>query len=182
MSKIYTKTGDKGKTSLFNGERVSKNSLRVNCYGTLDELNSIIGIAICYIPDDTDLKSDLTNLSKTLFTFATDLASPFNPPPKFEIHRINADDIAAIEKMIDEYTGKLPKMQSFILPGGSKGAAFLHQARTVSRRAERLMVELSETEDLGEFVPVYINRISDYLFTAARYCNFLLNIEDVAVK
>lgn len=179
MSKIYTKTGDKGKTSLFNGERTSKYSLRVSSYGTIDELAAIIGIATAFTPNGTPLKSDLQHLSTVLFTLTTDLASPFNPPPKFEIERINAKHISDIEALIDKYISILPEMKSFIIAGGSKGASFLHQARTVARRAERLIVELAETEDLGEFVPTYVNRLSDYLFVAARYCNFLEGVEDV---
>lgn len=180
MSKIYTKTGDKGLTSLFNGVRVSKNDLRVNCYGTVDELNSVIGIAICYVPLG-DFKNDLLNLSGELFRFGSDLASPYNPPPKFEINRINQCDIQLLENLIDKYTEEMPKLSAFILPGGSPASAFLHQARAISRRAERLIVELSTVEEIGEFVIQYINRISDYLFTAARYANFIQNIDDINV-
>lgn len=179
MAKIYTKTGDKGKTSLFNGERTSKYSLRVCSYGTIDELASIIGIATAFTPDGTPLKDDLAHLSSVLFRLTTDLASPFNPPPKFEIERINANHISEIEELIDKYTSILPVMKSFIIAGGGKGASFLHQARTVARRAERLIVELAETDELGEYVPTYVNRLSDYLFVAARYCNFLEGIDDI---
>lgn len=182
MSKIYTKTGDKGKTSLFNGVRTSKYSLRVSSYGTIDELASIIGIATCFVPDGSPLEADLKQLSNILFKLTTDLASPFDPPPAFEIERINQQHIYDIELLIDKYINILPKMNSFIIAGGSKGASFLHQARTVARRAERLIVELAEKEDLGEFAPTYVNRLSDYLFVAARYCNFLEGVEDIPAK
>ena len=176
--KIYTKTGDKGSTSLFNGARVSKNALRVNCYGTIDEMNSIVGLAITFSPEN-DLKSDLINLSLTLFNLGSDLATPLNPAPKFEPPRMTDEDIQKLEHLIDRYTELLPPLKSFILPGGSQTAAFLHQARTVCRRAERLMVELSASEQLSEFTMIFVNRLSDYLFTAARYSNYLQNIEDI---
>mgnify|MGYP000862247304 CR=1 FL=1 len=180
MGKIYTKTGDKGGTSLLNGERVKKNSLRVNCYGTIDELNTIIGVAINYIPEG-DLKIDLLDLSKLLFKYGSDLATPFNPSPKFVMERINENDVAHLEELIDKYTALMPKLKSFILPGGSAGASFLHQARAVSRRAERLIVELALNEEISEISLKFINRLSDYLFTAARYCNFKRNIKDVVI-
>ena len=176
--KIYTKTGDKGTTSLFNGDRVSKNALRVNCYGTIDEMNSVIGIAITFSPDN-DLKQDLTALSHTLFNLGSDLATPLNPPPKYNPPRMNEENIKFLEDLIDKYTEILPKLKSFILPGGTATASFLHQARTVCRRAERLMVELSTTEEIGESTMIFVNRLSDYLFTAARYANYLQNVEDI---
>lgn len=176
--KIYTKTGDKGSTSLFNGARVSKNALRVNCYGTIDEMNSIVGLAITFSPEN-DLKSDLIALSLTLFNLGSDLATPLIPTPKFEPPRMTEEDIQKLETLIDRYTELLPPLKSFILPGGSQTAAFLHQARTVCRRAERLMVELSASEQLSEFTMIFVNRLSDYLFTAARYSNYLQNIEDI---
>ncbi len=176
--KIYTKTGDKGATSLFNGDRVAKNSLRVNCYGTIDEMNSIIGLAITFSPD-TILKQDLIQLSLTLFNLGSDLATPLIPTPRFEPPRINPNNIATLEGLIDKYTAELPALKSFVLPGGTKTASFLHQARTVCRRAERLIVELSDKEDLGEYALVFVNRLSDYLFTAARYSNLLEEVEDI---
>ncbi len=179
--KIYTKTGDKGSTSLFNGERVSKNALRVNCYGTIDELNSIIGIAVSFC-NQQELCKDLSAISSTLFSLGSDLATPLCPEPKFKPARIDQAHIDNLEILIDNYTNSMPPLRSFILPGGSKCSAFLHNARTVCRRAERLIVELSSIEDLGQYVLIYVNRLSDYLFTASRYANFLSDIKDIEWK
>ncbi|MBX3043402.1 MAG: cob(I)yrinic acid a,c-diamide adenosyltransferase [Candidatus Kapabacteria bacterium] len=175
--KIYTKTGDDGTTGLFNGVRVSKYDIRVESYGTVDELNSIIGLARTFTAH-IEISDALKIISNTLFTLGSDLATPLNPPPKFEVTRLSPESIAYLENLIDEYTDKLPPLKSFILPGGSQSASFLHQARTVCRRAERLIVRLSELENIGPFVIIFINRLSDYLFTAARYENHLSGISD----
>jgi cob(I)alamin adenosyltransferase len=176
--KIYTKTGDDGTTGLFNGERTQKDNLRVETYGTIDELNTIIGIAITF-ETNAKLIEDLIIVQKTLFKAGTDFASPLNPPPKWEIKRIDELDFKWLESKIDEYTSELEPLKNFILPGGSKSAGFLHQARAVSRRAERQAVGLARTTDLGNHILIYINRLSDYLFTAARYANFTAGIADV---
>jgi cob(I)alamin adenosyltransferase len=175
--KIYTKTGDDGTTGLFNGARVAKYDLRVESYGTVDELNSIIGIARSFCKHE-DLSESLRKISNMLFNLGSDLASPYNPPPKFEVTRLDSESILYLENLIDEYTGKLPLLRNFILPGGTPSAAFLHQARTVCRRAERLVVRLSQEEVIGDTVVIFINRLSDYLFTAARYDNFLSGEKD----
>ena len=176
--KIYTKTGDKGSTGLFDGLRVSKSSLRVETYGTIDELNSIIGIVLAHDPCQR-IKQDLTKLSNILFRAGSDLATPLESKLKFEIKRIGNEDIKWLETLIDEYTAELPELRHFILPGGTKPAAFLHQARTVCRRAERLAVQLSEYENLGEYILIFLNRLSDYLFTAARFENYKAGISDI---
>jgi cob(I)alamin adenosyltransferase len=175
--KIYTKTGDDGTTGLFNGSRVSKNSLRVNTYGTVDELNSIIGLAIAFdMP--TEMLPTFKKISRTLFNLGSDFATPLLPTPKFSVPRISEENILDLERLIDQYDEKLTPLKSFILPGGSKSASFLHQARTVCRRAERLAVELSSHEDLGLYAVKFLNRLSDFLFTAARMANHLSNIPD----
>jgi cob(I)alamin adenosyltransferase len=175
--KIYTKTGDSGSTSLANGRRVKKNDLRVEVYGCVDELNTIIGIVLTEELDLT-LKEPLEKISNLLFNLGSDIASPVSEKQVFEINRISENEIIFLEKLIDDYTEKLPPLKNFILPGGTKAAAFLHQARTVCRRAERLAITLSEKEDLGEYIIKYLNRLSDFLFTAARFANFLAGIED----
>lgn len=176
--KIYTKTGDNGTTSLFNGQRVRKDNLRVDTYGTADELNSIIGLALSFdIPDQ--MIDDLRKISADLFILGSDLATPRNTQLSYSIKRIDNTQIEWLEKKIDEYSEILPPLKNFILPGGAKSAAFLHQARTVCRRLERLAVALSEIEDLGEFVIIYLNRLSDYLFVAARLANFYNKIDDI---
>jgi cob(I)alamin adenosyltransferase len=176
--KIYTKTGDDGSTSLFDGRRVSKSSLRVETYGTVDELNSIIGLATSFLEDGV-LRNDLIQISNWLFNLGSDLATPIEAKISFRINRIEQSNIDFLEMKIDEYTEQLPPLAGFILPGGAKAAAFLHQARTVCRRAERLAVELASHEKITEESVKFMNRLSDYLFTAARYANKLDNKEDI---
>lgn len=179
--KIYTKTGDKGETGLFNGTRVSKSNLRVELYGTVDELNSIIGIARSFEPPALIGKL-LKELSYLLFNLGSDLATPLTPKPKFTVPRISQENIEFLEMKIDEFDEKLPELKNFILPGGSRTAAFLHNARTVCRRAERLAVKLAYEEDLGEYAVIFLNRLSDLLFTAARMANYESGIEDIEWK
>ncbi len=179
--KIYTKTGDAGETSLFNGSRVKKHNSRVNLYGTVDELNSIIGIAISFCGHE-EFTSLLQKLSLSLFNLGSDLATPLDPKPKFEVPRIGQSNIDELEQLIDKFDSELPKLKYFILPGGSHSASFLHQARTVCRRAERLATELSEVESLGDYVVKYLNRLSDFLFVAARYANKVDGREDIMWK
>lgn len=176
--KIYTKTGDIGETSLFTGERVKKSNNRVELYGTIDELNSIIGLSRTFGNDDI-LNEHLFYLSNLLFKFGADLATPNSPNLKRKVDRIDENDVVDLENKIDSYDLELPRLTAFILPGGSKRAAFLHQARTVCRRAERIAVDIMDMENLGDFAIKFINRLSDYLFAAARYANHLENIEDV---
>lgn len=176
--KIYTKTGDSGTTGLFNGLRVMKNHLRVDTYGTVDELNSIIGLARTFdLPEE--MNDDLKKVSADLFYLGSDLATPLFPPAQFEVKRIDGAFIDWLETKIDEYDDILPPLTKFILPGGSKSAAFLHQARTVCRRAERMLITLAETEDLGQYLVIYLNRLSDYLFIAARMANYYSKVDDI---
>jgi len=175
--KIYTKTGDDGTTGLFNGQRVPKYSERVECYGTVDELNSFLGIARIYSKND-DFSSDLKFLSNRLFNLGSDLATPLTPTPKFEVPRITEQDIKWLEQKMDSYEEHLKPLRSFILPGGSQLSAHLHICRTVCRRAERLAVMISEKENLGKFAVIFLNRLSDYFFMASRYANYLSGIED----
>jgi cob(I)alamin adenosyltransferase len=143
--KIYTKTGDKGETGLFGGERVSKNSLRINAYGTIDELNSFIGLTITEI-QDKEIKKNLKDIQNKLFTLGTDLATPDNEKnKKLKITRTPPEYSKEIEQLIDRYESELEPLRNFILPGGSKGAALLHICRTICRRAEREVVALNDT-------------------------------------
>lgn len=167
--KIYTKTGDHGETSLFSGGRVSKAHLRVEAYGTVDELNSVIGAARAAQPSaQTD--EWLETVQNHLLHMGADLATPQDAKADW-IVRISAENITWLEMRIDEMTAVLPELKNFILPGGSPAAAQIHIARTVCRRAERLVVALGENEALGDHVLVYLNRLSDFLFTLARYEN-----------
>lgn len=179
--KIYTKTGDDGTTGLFGGERVPKFSARIEAYGTVDELNSVIGIVLTgEMPER--LRESLTRISSLLFDVGADLATPLNPPPKYAIPRIQAVSLAWLEGLIDEFEAELSPLKNFILPGGTFAAAHLHLARTVCRRAERKAVELQQTEYIGEIVVPFLNRLSDFLFVSARFANSKAGIEDVAWK
>ncbi|GAB5465354.1 MAG: cob(I)yrinic acid a,c-diamide adenosyltransferase [Candidatus Kapaibacteriales bacterium] len=176
--KIYTKTGDKGTTGLFNGARVSKDNLRVETYGTVDELNSVIGIARVDCENET-LGKDLLKISNWLFNLGSDFATPLEPAPKWEVQRVNEENIVWLEQRMDYYEKDLPELKSFILPGGNKLSAHLHHARTVCRRAERLAVSLSAHEKLTTESVIFLNRLSDYFFMAARYANHCLGHDDI---
>ncbi|MGE5402483.1 MAG: cob(I)yrinic acid a,c-diamide adenosyltransferase [Ignavibacteriales bacterium] len=180
--KIYTKTGDKGETGLFGGGRVPKDHLRIEAYGTVDELNSIFGIIIAEIKDE-GLKTLLEGIQSQLFTVGSDLAAPKDKENSaFRIPRVEKSFIEEAEKAIDLYSEKLDELKNFILPGGSRGAAYLHLARTVCRRAERCVVSLNKTVETGENIIVYLNRLSDLLFVLARYENKISGIPDVIWK
>ncbi len=178
--KIYTKTGDKGKTSLFGGERVGKNSVRLEAYGTVDELNSVLGIAVANGLSDK-VKKIISVLQNQLFILGSDLATPLESETKIKINvpRTTAEMVEKLENWIDDLDAELPGLKVFVLPGGAEGAAYLHFARTVCRRAERITVELSGREQINEFVVKYLNRLSDLLFVLARYENFVNDIPDV---
>ncbi len=164
---IYTRTGDKGKTSLFDGTRVLKSHPRVNTYGTIDELNSTIGSILAYLPAKHRLvKKELEKIQHELFDIGSALATP-HPLPVIGLQDRPKD----FEKLIDTMTAKMPELKAFILPGGSKAGSLLHIARTIVRRAERQLVELMQQEDVDNAIVIYLNRLSDLLFTMARYVN-----------
>lgn len=166
--KIYTKKGDKGTTSLFGGASIGKNSLRIKAYGTVDELNSNLGIVLTH-PLSEKGKNILIELQKQLFVLGADLATL--PSKKTKIDRIGTSEIKQLEKWIDELDEDLPALTSFILPGGAPAGATLHQARTVCRRAERHAVALKTDNPISDEVIVYLNRLSDLLFVMARFEN-----------
>lgn len=177
--KIYTKTGDKGETSLFGGRRVWKDDLRIRAYGTVDELNAILGVAISELMNK-ELIDVIKNLQNDLFTVGSDLASPQDKENKnFVIPRVDTNLIMQLEVLIDKYDSQLPELKNFILPGGLKGSAILHHARTVCRRAEREVVSLSKVDMINHEIEVYLNRLSDLLFVLARFENFSNNSEDI---
>lgn len=167
--KIYTKTGDDGTTSLFSGGRVPKHHLRVESYGTVDELNSYLGLARSVTISDL-ADNQLEAIQNHLFRLGADLATPMNAKAEWLI-RIMDEEIQWLEETIDDLSQDLPELKNFILPGGVPVAAHLHVARTICRRAERLVVALQEVEDINEKSLIYLNRLSDYLFTLARYEN-----------
>lgn len=167
--KIYTRTGDEGQTSLFAGDRVSKGHLRLHAYGTIDELNAILGLAAAAGVGGA-VAAPLARVQAELFTIGADLATPLDAQPKWLV-RASDDMTAHLETEIDAWQAALPELRSFILPGGALGGAFLHQARTVCRRAERWMVMLQEQEPINPEALRYVNRLSDWLFVAARVAN-----------
>jgi cob(I)alamin adenosyltransferase len=176
--KIYTKTGDKGETGLFGAGRISKDSLRIDTYGTIDELNSFIGMAITEVKEK-DIIELLLKIQNELFLVGTDLATPnFEKDEKLKIKRVPAEYHLNLEKEIDKYEDKLDALKNFILPGGSKSASFLHICRTICRRAERKVVALSKKEKVNENIPVYLNRLSDLFFVLSRIENKAQNIPD----
>ncbi len=181
LNKIYTRTGDNGTTALGSGERVRKDSLRVSTYGTVDETNAAIGMARIHLgtaakSDDTSVDVDavLGRIQNDLFDLGADLCLPDRGKPlPYEPLRIVPEQVARLEREIDEMNATLKPLRSFVLPGGTPGAAALHVARTVSRRAERLLVQLAAEPDepVSEAAIRYLNRLSDLLFVASRYVN-----------
>lgn len=173
MVKIYTKTGDYGETGLFDGTRVSKHSPRVEAYGDVDELNALLGIALAFIREDDEIASCLLAIQRDLFVVGAHLA---DPTARVEAKRgekasLTADKVTQLETWIDQFEEKLPPLRQFILPGGSKGGATLHHARTVCRRAERSIVSLRLEVEIDSLLITYMNRLSDFLFVAARLEN-----------
>ncbi len=178
--KIYTRGGDKGKTSLFGGTRVSKSAIRLHAYGTLDELNAVIGSAVADSTLPGHVKTQLLWIQSLLFQIGADLATPLESSAN--ILRMDASHATTMETWIDEMETHLAPLTSFILPGGSAAGAKLHEARTVCRRAERWIVELMNSEPVTEAVIVIVNRLSDYLFVAARFVNHKLDIPEAVVS
>lgn len=163
---IYTRTGDKGKTSLFDGKKVFKSDKKVETYGTVDELNSSIGLAIAFIKVSS-INKELKEIQNDLLEIGSSLAVSFTLP---------VDQLAKrpeeFELLIDRLTSQMPSLNQFILPGGGKGGAQLHVARTVARRAERRIVDLAQKEEIDPIIIIYLNRLSDLLFTMARFVNY----------
>jgi cob(I)alamin adenosyltransferase len=175
--KIYTKTGDKGATSLFGGQRVPKDALRIEAYGTVDELNSVLGIVLSG-NDDAGITTILLEVQRQLFALGADLATPRSVVKK-NVKRFEPRDVLPLEKTIDSLETGLKPLRRFILPGGAPSAARLHFARTVCRRAERVVVRLSRNEDIGEGITMFLNRLSDLLFVLARYANARAKIPEI---
>lgn len=173
LNKIYTKTGDDGTTALGSGERRPKHDLRIEAYGTVDETNSIVGLVRLHTADAmNEVDATLSRIQNDLFDLGADLATPDTGADLgYEPLRITDAQVGAIERAIDALNKELAPLRSFVLPGGSAAAAHLHLARTVSRRAERLMTELAAREQVNPAALRYMNRLSDYFFVASRYLN-----------
>lgn len=173
LNKIYTKTGDAGTTALASGERRPKHDLRVEAYGTVDETNAVVGLArLETARGHPELDAVLARIQNDLFDLGADLATPeSDTPPAYPPLRVTEAQVSAIEAEIDRMNADLSPLRSFVLPGGSPAAAYLHLARTVSRRAERLMTELAEREPVNRQALIYMNRLSDFFFVAARHAN-----------
>jgi len=174
LNKIYTRTGDDGTTALGSGERRKKYDLRVAAYGTLDEVNAAIGIARLHAADDGTLDAVLARIQNDLFDAGADLTTPGKGKgPGGARLTVTAAQVAYLEGEIDRLNAALAPLRSFVLPGGTAAAAYLHLARTVCRRAERLIAELKDKpgESVGAEVLQYVNRLSDFLFVASRYAN-----------
>ncbi|HEY0234858.1 MAG TPA: cob(I)yrinic acid a,c-diamide adenosyltransferase [Afipia sp.] len=174
LNRIYTRTGDDGTTGLATGGRRSKHDLRIETFGTVDEVNAFIGLARVAVKADDALDAMLARIQNDLFDLGADLATPdTGTPPAYEPLRILPGQVDRLEREIDRLNDSIPPLNSFILPGGSEAAARLHVARTVCRRAERLAVAIRENteEIISPAVVMYLNRLSDFLFVAARHCN-----------
>lgn len=172
LNKIYTKTGDKGETALGNGDRVAKHSLRVSAYGTVDETNATIGLARLHATGEMDAR--LAMIQNDLFDLGADLCRPDmakDAEAEYPPLRMVPAQVERLEQEIDAMNADLAPLKSFILPGGSALAAYLHLTRTVSRRAERMVVELAGTEDVNQAAVTYLNRLSDWCFVASRVAN-----------
>lgn len=180
--KIYTKTGDKGSTSLIGGTKVPKSDIRIETYGTVDELNSWIGLINDQLNDDT-LRNELKEIQDRLFTIGSSLATDAGKEPKMKLPDLNPTDVELLEKRIDAMTAELPPMKFFILPGGHITVSSIHITRCVCRRAERLAVKMQQNElFIDEKVIQYLNRLSDYLFTLSRYVAQKLGVQEIPWK
>ena len=176
--KIYTKTGDGGKTSLFDNSRVWKSNQRIMSYGSVDELNSTLGVAIS-MDLDPQIKEILIKIQNDLFVVGSDLANPDMTNTKI---RTTESMITSLENYIDEFESELSKLNSFILPGGTLASSILHLSRTVSRRAETYVVALSLDEEINKIAGIYLNRLSDLLFVLARALNKRRGTDDIIWK
>lgn len=163
--KIYTKTGDKGETSLFDNVRVSKDSIRVESYGTIDELNSFLGLSKNYV-DDKEIYDIILKIQNKLFVVAANLATEDEEKVKY---KIKISDIEYLEGIVDEYMGRLEESKGFIVPGSGKGSGHLHVSRTICRRGERNIISLKKIAFVDPLVLKYVNRLSDTIYALARY-------------
>jgi cob(I)alamin adenosyltransferase len=178
ITRVYTRTGDDGTTSLTGGARVPKDSRRIAAYGTVDEVNSAIGVALA-AGLTPGIAEALRSIQNELFHLGADLSTPEGDKAKHPVPVISESHVLALERLMDRLSEELPPLENFVLPGGAPGAAQLHVARTVCRRAERAVVALARTEPVSAEAVRYLNRLSDALFVLARYENRSRGVEDV---
>ncbi|MCK8493513.1 MULTISPECIES: cob(I)yrinic acid a,c-diamide adenosyltransferase [Spirosoma] len=179
--KIYTRAGDTGQTALIGGRRVSKADLRIDAYGTVDELNAWIGL-VRDQPINSQRKEFLKEIQDRLFTIGAELATDPEKAPKRPVPSIVANDVFLLEQAMDTMDIDLPELRSFVLPGGHESVSFCHLARTVCRRAERMVIRLNEEFLIDNLVIQYLNRLSDYLFVLCRKMSYELDVEEVSWK
>jgi cob(I)alamin adenosyltransferase len=179
--KIYTKTGDSGTTSLVGGTRISKANVKIETYGTVDELNAWIGV-LRDLPANEGRKDELKEIQDRLFTIGADLASESDVVRQKKNPDLFESDIEFLEKLIDSMNEKIPPLRAFVLPGGHLSVSYAHVARTVCRRAERACIRLSEEEEVNELIIKYLNRLSDYLFVLSRKVTNELATEEISWK
>lgn len=174
--KLYTRTGDKGMTSVIGG-RLAKSDIRVKAYGTLDELNSFVGLTIVKLQESKfdDIRNELIKIQHELFDCGGDLSAV----KKDYLFKAKEEIISFLEERIDEYIKEAPELERFILPGGTEASAYIHVCRTIARRGEREIVELQQSEEINAVVLKYVNRLSDYFFAIARVVNFRSGVNDV---
>lgn len=179
-SKLYTRLGDRGETSLFGGERVPKDHPRVEAYGQLDQVSAAIGLLVAALPED-ELRDALRQAQNDLFDLGAELATPPDSRLRDRLPRlVDEADWRRLERLLDEHDARVPPLRTFVLPGGHETAARAHVARTACRAAERAAVRLSHREEVRADVLVYLNRLSDFLFVCARFLNHREGVEEVA--
>lgn len=181
-SMLYTRTGDGGKTSLVDGSRIEKDSVRLEAYGTLDEFSSFLGVVAADPGCTEEVRGQLMEVQNMLFNLGGYLATPVVPGTAPELKSLTEKDLERLEGWIDALDEQVPKIRAFILPGGSPPAAATHVARAVCRRAERRILTLSSKEYVDPKLIAYINRLSDYLFILARYFNFMTGVDEITWK
>lgn len=178
-SKLYTRMGDRGETSLFGGERVPKDHLRVEAYGQLDQTSATIGLLVVSLPQG-EMRDELQQVQNALFDMGAELATPPDSRLEYKLPRvIEEEDWRRLERLLDEYDAQVPPLRSFILPGGHETAARAHLARTTCRTAERAVVRLAHVEEVRQDLLTYLNRLSDFLFVCARLLNHRAGVDEV---
>ncbi len=171
ITKVYTRTGDKGTTSLVGGVRIKKSDVRLEAYGTVDELSAHLGLLVAMLPEG-DNRQNIIRIQNNLFNVCTHLATDQSQTPLYPSAHLAEGEVAFLEQEVDRMMGLLPERQGFVLPGGTPAAAQAHVARTVCRRAERRIATLAEAATVGDEIQQYVNRLSDYLFVLAKIINF----------